>query len=203
MAVIGSVLFFNPRGPDLDDVLGHQSSGEGMRKAVEGLPASTFEQTDEEIAKVVAAEMSVTPLQVDFDRAKPSVEETTVDVSHEFDYGFPRGGRAPGLEVTKTIPFTGERQLWQLKTNPYNMNPPRGEVHHGEVRIGLTVPTNQAESAKTYLDDTIKNIKECLQRQEAQIARHNAGLEQAALQFIRARRSRVGAATDLLKKLGG
>ena len=198
MAVIGELLFFQRGGPDLDDVLRHHAS-EGLRKEAEQLPSSAFGQTDEEIAKQIATKMALSPLQVDFDAAKPSVEETTVDVSHEFHYGFPRGGRVPGLEVSKTIPFTGDRELWKLKTNPFNLNPPRGEVRHGAVRIGLTVPTDRAETATTYLDDTIKNINECLQRQEAQIAQHNAGLEQAALQFIRARRSRVGVAADLLK----
>ena len=203
MAVIGNLLFFQQRGPDLDDVLRHQSSGDGMRAAVERLPVSAFEQTDEEIARQVEAEMAVTPLQVDFDGATAHVEETTVDVSREFEYGFSRGGRVPSLAVTKTIPFSGDRQLWNLRTNPFDLNPPRGEVRQGEVRIGLIVATAQADRAAAYLDETIGKIKECLKRQEAQIAQHNAGIEQAALQFIRARRSRVDVAADLLKKLGG
>jgi hypothetical protein len=202
MAVFGELLFFKRNGATLDDVLRHHA-GEGVRQEVERLPSSAFEQTDEEIAKQIAAKMALTPLQVDFDGAKPNVQETTVDVSQSFDYGFPRGGRAPGLEVTKTIPFSGDRELWHLQTNPFNMNPPRGEVLQKAVRIGTTVPTAHGDQAASYLEATIREIKECMQRQEAQIARHNAGLEQAAIHQIRARRSRVGAASDLLKKLGG
>lgn len=200
MAIIGELLFYRSRGHTLDDMLRYAAT-DGLRDMIERLPASVFSRSDEEIASELATKAKVSPLQVDFEKAKPEVRETTVDVSRNFEYGF--GGRIPGLEVTKSIPFKGDGQLWTLQPNPYDLNPPRGEVRGGQIRIGSTVPTAQADSAASYLDETISRIKQYLQRQEAQIARHNGELEQAALPYIRGRRSRVGVAADLLKKLGG
>src|SRR4051794_11026342 len=146
MAVIGELLFYQRGGPALDDVLRHAAS-EGLRAAAEQLPAAAFAKTDEELARELAQRVQMSPLQVDFANAKPAVEETTVEVSRGFDYGFHSGGHVPGLEVSKTIPFKGNPQLWQLQPNPYDLNPPRGEVRSGHVRIGITVPTAQADSS--------------------------------------------------------
>jgi hypothetical protein len=54
-----------------------------------------------------------------------------------------------------------------------------------------------------YINQTIAQIPEYLQRQEVQIAQYNGSLAQHAMQWIKARRQCLGSASDLLKKLGG
>lgn len=194
-------MFYSRDQVDLDGVLRHQV--ELLREKVDALPDKLFsEKSDEEIAQYLAKEHAVEPLTVDFAAARPNVQETQVEVHDQF--GLNRGPiRVPGLLATKSIPFKGDPALWQLRTNPFNMSPPRGEVRGNMLIIGIAVPAQQADEAARYIERTIAQIPEYLQRQEAQIARHNASLTTASMQWIKARRQRLGSASDLLKKLGG
>lgn len=201
MAALGDLLFYRRDQVGLDDVLRHQVGL--LREKVDALPDKLFsEKTDEEIAQYIAKKHALEPLSVDFAAAKANVQETQVEVQDQF--GLNRGPiRVPGLLATKSIPFKGDPELWSLRTNPFNMNPPHGEVRGNMLIIGIAVPAQQTDEAARYIERTIAQIPEYLQRQEAQIAQHNASLAAASMQWIRARRQRLGSASDLLKKLGG
>lgn len=202
MAVLGAPLFFRRDQVDLDHVLRHQA--ELLRQKVDALPDAFFAQkSDEEIAAHVAKEATVEPLQVDFANAVPEVHE--VQVERRDDYGFDRGrsARVPGLQATKTIRFKGDKALWHLRTNPWNMNPPYGDVRADTVVVGISVPAHAANEAAKYIDEALAKIPEYLQRQKVQIDAHNAGLPRQAMQWVTVRRGRLSQASDLLKKLGG
>ncbi|MGX7006170.1 hypothetical protein [Caballeronia sp. KNU42] len=200
MGVLGDILFYRRDQVDLDDTLRHRV--EQLRAKVDGLPEKLFsEKSDEEIATNIAQEEAVKPLAVDFAAGTPSVREMQVEVQDQF--GFERGPvHVSGLEVTKSVPFKGDPELWRLRTNPWGMNPPRGEVRGDKLVIGISVRAQQTEEAARYIEETIAQIPEYLQRQEAQITQHNASLAQHAMQWISMRRQRLSAASDLLKKLG-
>jgi hypothetical protein len=201
MAALGNLLFWRRDQVGLDDFLRHRV--DLLRGKVDALPDKLFsEKSDDEIAAHLASEHTIQPLVVDFGAAKPSVQETQVEVHDRF--GFDRGPiRVPGLLAAKSIPFKGDPGLWHLRTNPFNMNPPHGEVRGNTLIIGISVPAQQTDEASRYIDQTIAQIPEYLQRQEAQIAQYNASLSAQAMQWIKARRQRLGSASDLLKKLGG
>jgi hypothetical protein len=201
MAALGDLLFFRRDQVGLDDVLRHQV--ELLRGHVDALPDKFFsEKSDDEIASHLAKEHAIQPLTIDLGAAKPNVQETQVEVRDQF--GIHRGPiRVPGLLATKSIPFKGDPDLWHLRTNPYNMNPPRGEVRGNALVIGISVPTQQAEEGARYIEQTIAQIPEYLQRQAVQLAQHNDAIGARAMQWIRARRQRIGSAAELLKKMGG
>jgi hypothetical protein len=201
MTVLGDLLFYRRDQVDLDHVLRHQV--ELLRQKVDVLPDTFFVQkTDEEIAAHIATEATVEPLQVDFANAIAAVRE--VQVERRDDFGFDRGSvRVPGLQATKTIRFKGDKALWHLRTNPFNMNPPHGDVRADTVVVGISVPAHAADEAARYIDETLAKIPEYLQRQKAQIDAHNSGLAGHAMQWVKVRRGRLSQASDLLKKLGG
>jgi len=201
MAVLGDLLFYRRDQVDLDDVLRHQV--DLLRGRVDELPDKLFaEKTDEEVAGHIAAKYAIEPLKLDLSAAKAHVEEVQVAVHDR--WGYERGSvRVAGLRATKSIPFTGAEDLWRLRTNPWNMNPPRGEVRGRNLIIGIEVAAQQADEAAKYIEDTIAQLPEYLQRQAAQIAPYNSGLAGNAMQWIKMRRARLGTASDLLKKLGG
>src|SRR5258707_105449 len=109
MAALGDLLFFRRDQVGLDDVLRHQA--ELLRGHVDALPDKFFsEKSDDEIAAHLAKEQTIQPLTVDLDAAKPSVQETQVEVRDQF--GIHRGPiRVPGLLATKSIPFKGDPSL--------------------------------------------------------------------------------------------
>lgn len=162
MAALGELLFYRRDQVGLDDVLRHQV--ELLRGKVDALPDELFSaKSDEEIAQHLAKESAVEPLSVDFAAAKPNVQEAQVEVHDQF--GFNRGPiRVPGLLATKSIPFKGDAVLWRLRTNPYTMNPPRGDVRGNMLVIGISVPAQQADEAARYIERTIEQIPEYLTR---------------------------------------
>lgn len=201
MAVIGDILFYRRDGADLDGVIRHNTNR--LREVVDKLPDRLFsERTDEEIADQIAQSERIEPLEVDFAAGVPKVEETQVEFRS--DFGFDRGpARVPGLRASKTIPFKGDPALWHLRTNPYNMNPPHGEVRGQNLVIGMSVPAQQAEQAAQYIEGALKVLPEYVERQRAQLKPYNENIRANALPWIQQRRARLKQASDLLKKLGG
>jgi hypothetical protein len=201
MAALGEPLFYRRDHVDLDTVLRNEVVQ--LREKVDALSDQLFaEKSDQEIAVFIANQEAVKPLSVDFSATTASVDETQVEVHDQF--GFEHGTMCvPGLTAKKSIPFKGNPNFWHLRPNQRSTNLPRGKVQEGKLIIGISVRTQEADEAARYLDATIAQLPEYLQRQEAQITQHNASLGMHALQWITLRRQRLTTASDLLKKLGG
>jgi hypothetical protein len=197
MAVLGELLFCRD-GTDLDALLRHQAD-EVLRQVVDGLPNLLFaSKSDDEIAAQVMTAVRIAPLVLDFTAAKADVRETTVEVT---DYG--RCLRVTGLRATKTIPFTGNPDLWHLRTNSYDYNPPRGEVRRSTIVVGMEVVEQQADKAVAHIGEAITRIKQYLQRQEAQLTAFDASLPAQVMPQVQQRRQRLDKAADLRRKLQG
>lgn len=201
MAVLGDLLFYRRDMVGLGDVLRNQI--EQLRGKVDALPDKLFaEKSDDEIAAQIVSDQAIAPLVADFGAATARVQETEVEVHDQF--GFDRGLiRVAGLEATKSIPFTGDPALWRLHPNSWSSSPPRGDVRRDKLVIGMTVPAHQAEQAAQYIEQTIAELPGYMARQKVLIDQHNASLAGQAMPWIKARRQRQSAASDLLKKLGG
>lgn len=202
MAVLGDLLFYRSDMAGLGDVLRHKV--EELRAAVDALPDTAFAQkSDAELAAHVAREQTLAPLVVDFASAKAAVVETDVEIRDQF--GFRGGGSisVPGLQATKTIPFTGDPDLWQFHAGSFSMDPPRGEVRPNVLVIGMSVPAQQADHAAQYIEQTIAQLPATIAQQKVLIDEHNASLAGKAMTWILARRQRQDVASDLLRKLGG
>lgn len=200
MVPIGELLFWNQRGAELDDALRH--SADKLRAWVDQLSEKLFdEKTDDEIASDLAVSEAIHPLELDLDSATPEVRETEIEVND--DYGFRGGGRlrVAGLEATKSIAFTGDPELWKLRPNPFDLNPPRGIIRGNRLIVGIGVREQQGDEAKRYIDSAIATVVTNLNRQRAQIQAHNNSIARVALPWIQQRRSRRGKASDLLNKL--
>lgn len=199
MSVIGDLLFFNSNHAGIDDAIRTQEPQ--TRAMIDRIPDRDFDsQTDDEIVAKIVEEARFDPLLVDFDGAVPNVRETTLEVRDSFGWG---GGSAtvPALEATKAIPFTGDANIWRLMTGQWSSSMPRGEVRGKSLIVGIVVRTEQTNEAKAYIDETIAQIKEYVPRQKAQIDAYNERLPGFVRPLVEARRSRRGAAADLLSKL--
>lgn len=199
MAVLGDLLFYRRDQVDLDTAL--RAQAEQLRGKVDALPDRIFrERNDQEITQELAVSEAIEPLTLDFTHAKAAVSEVEVEVEDQF--GFRRGlVRVAGFRVTKTVPFTGDPELWKLRTNPYHHNPPRGEVRGRSLIIGIEVPAQQTDEAERYIDRTIGALPEWLGRSRAQVEAHNARIASLVMPFVQQRRARLAQASDLLKKL--
>lgn len=199
VAVLGELLFYRRDQVDLDGVLRAQE--QQLRNKVDSLSEAEFRQKSaEEIAQSLAVSEAIEPLRLDFEKAEAAVSEAEVEVHDQF--GFHQGPiRVAGLRATKSIPFTGDPELWRLRTNPFDLNPPRGEVRGRKLVIGIEVAAQRSDEAKRYIEEMVTALPEWLARSQAQVEAHNARILAITLPIVQQRAARLGQAVDLLKKL--
>jgi hypothetical protein len=155
---------------------------------------------DDTIVAQLSEQLRVVPLRLDRSRQTMRREEIQVDVTGDpRRMGFPDGRRivVPGIRVTVSIPYIGDRLLWRLRPSTYRLSAPRGVVRaglgdEGALDIVIEQPSDQPiEGIKTELESTLGDIQFFIENQ----ARDLASLDDALSRKIRAsladRRSRL------------
>jgi len=200
MALIGELLFHKG---DLSHTLRCQL--ERLRATIDGLAEKTLTtKSDSEIADMLISDFQVEPIDVHIEKAEAKVEECETELRDNFRFNLPNGPViVPGLKASKSIPFSGDPELWKHRPNSYTLSPPRGEVRGNMLVIGITVHESQSDEAKRHIDSTIEQLPTYLGAQERQIKEYNAQISADIPKLILQRRSRLSAASDLLKKLQG
>jgi hypothetical protein len=199
MSIIGDMLFYRRDGASISDYARHFQ--QQLRPAVDKVAQGVFDRkTDDEIVEIVAAEMRLQPLEVDFDNVEKDVQETTMEVHDQF--GFGDGPiEVPALRATKSIPFKGDAGLWTVGTGTWSSSMPQGEVVGNRLVVGLVVRTDRQADAKPHLDRTIQDIQQYLAQQRVQIDAYNDSLPGQIRPLVEERRKRRGAASALLDEL--
>lgn len=201
MAVLGNLLFSGLRSRgrvDLSDVLRAQE--QSITSAVDRIGSGRFaEQSDEELADEVCVILEVEPLKLNRSEGRGEVTECEVGVSDPFNGGV----KVKGLRVRQVVPFVGDEQLWQLRPNQYDLNPPYGEVWGSSLMVGMEVRESEKESAIQHIKDTLNKIELWIERQSPQIEGFNSRLRGLVLPLIAARRERLKQASDLTDQMKG
>ncbi|MER8512929.1 hypothetical protein NKH47_08245 [Mesorhizobium sp. M1060] len=187
--IIGSALFLKN---DLDNYLRAQvgAVGEHVRKTVSKADLS---KTDAEIAQQHLPAARVEPLQVDFENPQKDVSEARVRVNDVFDGAV----TIDGVRATRSFAFTGDQDLFSLRTNPYSSVLPHGLVRDGRIVIGME-GRNDAETLKREIDRQEQILREYVGNSKAQVDAHNARLE-ALLTAAIAHRRQTLVGIDALK----
>jgi hypothetical protein len=173
-----------------------------VRDRVDGISRDQFLATPEDtLLEHIRSSMEVEPIQLHEDAMAMDQQETKIDVS-----GWPNRNvfreRGPiyvaGIQVTVTIPFSGDPNLWKLRPNPCVMSFPRGIVHTpganglGHLDMVFSQPSDQSPDAlKQELDKSLRDIRSHLEHQQRQIEQHNAALPNVIRQAVQARRARL------------
>jgi hypothetical protein len=200
MSVIGEVLFHNRQGSSISDYARHFH--EQLREKVAAVPQNVFDgKSDDEVVEIVAADMRMQPLEVDFDRAEKDVQETTLEVRDHFSFGDGGTVSVPALRASKSIPFKGDAGLWTVGTGTWSSRPPRGEVRGNKLVVGIVVRTDRQADAKPHIDRTIQEIEQYLAQQRVQIDAYNNDLSDQIRPLVEERRKRRGSASALLDEL--
>ncbi|WP_380782637.1 hypothetical protein [Sphingomonas sp. R86520] len=200
MAVIGELLFWSRADQaSLSDVLRHNLEVE-VRQKISQLPAARFDREDDE--KMVAAlvkEMQCEPIELRLEESDAEVTDISVTVRDVFG----DDATVPGLRVVKVVPFDGERDLFGLRPNSWNPNPPRGEVRSGRLLIGMEVRQSQSEEALRYIEETLASVQTCIASQRPMIDEFNRALVETVRSAVISRRQTLGTASDLAARLRG
>ena len=198
-------------GASLSDVL--FATTQGITERVNKVPKDELiASTDEELVEHFLSELAVEPLEIYEDRKERSeFREARIDVSGRFDYDpFPDERQRPVLahanEVTVTIPFTGDIELWQLRPNPLRMSFPRGVVvpARGEERsmVKFTITKLQEEDEAEFgreLEKRLDDVRTHIENQRKQVETFTKQLSKHIMDAVQKRRERLEKQEGLAK----
>jgi RecB family endonuclease NucS len=189
---VDDLLFY--RGGELGHAL--EAQREKMREAVEKEPEESLKQVDvDEWAAALAHHFAVVcpTMRTDAIWMEPP-KLVKIDVSWDQSRYFSDLANArsfPGERIIIHIPFTGEADVFKLRTNPYSLSPPRGRVKGSDLLLTIDYPRDRAPDVDAQAQAFIGQVSKHLGWAGDQINAFNAALEQQARQAIEARRQRV------------
>ena len=143
------------------------------------------------------------------DRWESAAKETAVDVSHDFRRApFQDGQRMliPGHQVSVSVPFEGDADLFHFLPSTGNFNPPRAELSKRDsiITFTVTVPHDDAdaERIREEIDREVINTESYLSWVRQDCDAWNSRLHSVAADYLNARKRRLLEQADLLSELG-
>jgi len=130
--------------------------------------------------------------------------EKDIDVSGDRDryWSAPGPHLVRGTELSLTIPFTGDAELFHVRPSTFTMPPPRAEIRGGTLvlRIADTKPDPARVRAEferriQHIESNLSNLRNC-------VAHYNAAIRNSAKQQLEARKSKLLGDQNLLAELG-
>lgn len=202
-----NLLFY---GGDLSEVLRSQIAQ--IPQKVDAIPKDRFlASSEEDILENIIAQVEINPLAIYEDRMEQEPKETKIDVSGSKERVF-FGDRGPiyvdAIEVTISIPFTGDPGLWNLRLGHYTSVFPHGNIRQpkndgiGFLITVFTQPKNEpTNKIKSCFDEELERIREYLKSQKGQIDGFNASLPGYIQGAIKARKEKLKTFNGIIEML--
>ncbi len=199
-------------GHDLSDVL--RANLEGAKTDLDQIPETQFIQSsDSDIVEHVYSKREVIPLELYEDQKEMEIQETQVDVRHDFNraiFDKSRPCMIAGLRITVIVPFSGDANLWRYRPSAFTLNPPRGQVrvsrdiNIGHLEIVLERPSDSLGDGgeiKREVESTLRSVQNYLSNIRGEVDAHNKQLREHIQEYTANRRTRLGRHTEVVKVL--
>jgi len=203
-----NLLFYNG---DLYGVL--RSLIAQIPEKVDAIPKDQFlASSEEDILENIIAQVEIDPLIIYEDRMEQEPREKKMDVSGSRERVF-FGDRGPiyvdAVEITISIPFTGDPALWKLRPGHYtsvfphgHIRPPKNDGFGFLIMVFIQPKDEQANKIKLYFDEEIKCVRKYLKSQKGQIDSFNASLTNYIQGAIKARKEKLKTFDGIIEMLG-
>ncbi|MFQ5714940.1 MAG: hypothetical protein ACE5GU_12990 [Candidatus Scalinduaceae bacterium] len=192
-----------------------QNNLERAKREVDMIPENQFLHNDDDtLTEHVFSKMEILHIELFEDDKEMEQQETQIDVSHDIMRGvFDRSRPCliPGLQITVSIPFTGDTNLWKCKPSTYTLNPPRAQVqtdyrdtNRGHLNLVFRKPSDtvgDGQAIRNELCTAIRDIQTWLGYIRKDVEAHNKQLESTIRQAISARRDRLKTHGKVLEAL--
>jgi hypothetical protein len=140
---------------------------------------------------------AIAPLKIDRDG---------ISMSSPFDKNVSIDDWGRQITVKKTfiqfsVPFTGDKGLFELRPSQFDLNPPRESIQGNEIQITLQNDGN-AEALKAELNRRIDSIQRYISYQQGEIDAWNTQLEGKIKSIFSGRKAKVLADSNVVSELG-
>ena len=116
------------------------------------------------------------------------------------DYGRPRA--VTGTHIELTVPYSGDREMFFVRPNTFDFNPPRASVGEGHVTLMVTGRALEPEQVKKALETALSEIEKYFGWQKPTLDQFNSQLEHNVREAIEARKKKLLADRSLVANLG-
>jgi TIR domain len=198
---MNSLLFYRV---DIFSVLAYQEKS--LKEDVDRLDSRTIASTSEdELVLQVASKFKIEIPVLEEDKAYVSHREIDMDVSQDpmrmiFDRSSPF--YIKGTEITFTVPFRGDPDLFYVRPQTFSTNPPRGQIVGHEIQLVYRTTNENAAAIKAEFQNSIHTIKQHLGWLENSISTFNSTIGQKAQSLILQRRQKLAATENMISSLG-
>ncbi|MFE4579698.1 hypothetical protein [Streptomyces chartreusis] len=154
---------------------------------------------EHDICEALEQRFLVDPLVLDREgTTADSVKEGYTTV-REFDEDV----RIPQTIVTISVPFTGDRNLFDLRPSSFTLSRPTATVQGNELRLQWMGPLNHdPQHVRGNLDDQLDQIQKWVGWSTTQVRAHNELVAQTIAAAVQARKDRVLSNRNLQASLG-
>ena len=191
-----------------------QSNLKEATTSINNIPENQYlNSSDEEIIDHVYSKREFTPLEIHEDRKEMATKEIQLDIRNDstraiFDRSRPF--MTEGIQITVSIPFSGEALLWQCRPSSYFSLFPRAWVHPnpdgygGNIELMIERATDSLSDGNVIKQDIQKNIgliHNYLELIKKDVEDHNNELHNHIKNGVLNRRMRLGKTADIIKFL--
>jgi len=130
--------------------------------------------------------------------------ERDIDVSHDRDrYWYTPGPHyVRGTEISLTVPFSGEAELFKIRPTTFTLSPPCGDIKGNLLILRVSGTTLDAGTVRSQLERTLAEIESYLSNLRRNVEIHNQTLRTQAKQQLEARREKLLRDQNLVAALG-
>jgi hypothetical protein len=189
-------------GKNLTDILDEHLST--VDNIVNNIPKAQFLiSSEQDIVDHIVANLAINPIKLRLDLIEMETEEISFNYGNEYNIV-----NVPGIRITITIPFSGDKKLWDLKPSSYYLIFPRGKIRYkdengnGFINIVYEQAADESqEILKQAIDHNIELIKDFITNQLKDITPRNERLPGQIRLAIKARLDRLEKQDGLVKYL--
>lgn len=170
MSVIGDLLFFKGfQSPSLEDVFSHQKTKILPTVVAKITSKQISERGLDSIVESLVAELTIEKLDLDTANGTSKIDEISIAGVNHWGERY----SAPGLRITKSFVFSGDRTLWELHAGSYSLSPPRGKVGSNALTLGMEVRAEDQQNAVNHIKATLTEVQQYIEQQAQPINAYN------------------------------
>jgi hypothetical protein len=179
-------------------------SGE-LQRSIETIARNEILSVSEEDLVVhLISRFKVNELQLHRDRAHLEQAEIQINLSgdpwRDVLPGSP--AKVPGIQVSVVVPFSGDAELFRLRSNQWSTSVPRARVGSDEIVLGYAERQIDADAMRSRIERYLDHIEQWIRFQSGPINDFNSQLDQRARELIAARRERWLTAEGAVAAIG-
>lgn len=169
-------------------------------------PNYILNMSEEDFCQYLISEYSLETPEIHGDKIYVyNQKEVNIDVSKDPErdtFDISRPFYVKGIQVTISIPFDGDGELFQYKPSTFNFNPPCGEIAGQEIHLIYEMVEHDKQKLKQMYQRELSEIKGYLECVKQDVESFNSSLESFVRQFVSKRKKKLLDDIGLVSSLG-